>query len=65
MASFAVGWQVAKRDRQLRGLSLGLLASLAAFHLFGLADTIALGAKPAVLFWGIIGLLSALPRLSK
>ena len=65
MVSFAAGWQVAKRDRRLRGLSLGLLASLAAFHLFGLADAIALGAKPAVLLWGIIGLLSVLPRLSK
>ncbi len=65
LVSFAISWQIARRDEQLCALALGLMASLAAFHLYGLADTIALGAKPAILWWGILGLLSVMTRLVK
>lgn len=60
-----VGWQIARRDPALRALSLGLVCSLAALHVYGLADALALGAKPAVLLWGILGFLSVMPRLIK
>lgn len=65
LLSTAVAWQVARQDRHLRPLSLGLLAGLAALHLYGLADALALGAKPAVLLWAVLGFLSVLPRLIK
>ena len=59
----AVAWQLAKSEQALRAISLGLLASLAAFHVYGLADTLALGSKSAVLLWAIFGLLAAMIRL--
>ncbi len=42
----------------------GLLASLAAYLLFGIADAITLGAKPTVLLWLALGLVAAVGRLS-
>ena len=59
----AVAWQLAKSEQSLRAISAGLLASLAAFHVYGLADTLALGSKSAVLLWAIFGLLAAMIRL--
>ncbi|MEZ4514616.1 MAG: O-antigen ligase family protein [Chloroflexota bacterium] len=59
-----VGWQVAQRDGGKRPLILGLLASLAALHIYGLADALALGAKPGLLFWVNIALLTAAARLT-
>jgi hypothetical protein len=53
---------VARRDEGFRSVSLGLLAGLAAFHIFGLADAIALGAKPALVFWFVLGLLAAMNK---
>jgi len=56
-------WQAAKRGpAAVRGLALGLLAGLLALHIYGLADTIALGAKPGVAFWLALGLIAALPN---
>ena len=63
LISAAAAWQTVKGDQSLRAVSLGLLASLAAFHIYGLADTLALGSKPAVLFWAIFGLLAVMVRL--
>lgn len=60
-----LGWQVARRDVGLRALSVGLLASLAALHVYGLADALALGSKPAVLLWALVGFMSVMPRLIK
>ena len=57
-----VGWRVARRDVGLRAVSLGLLAGLAALHIFGLADALALGAKPGVVFWFALGLLAAMNK---
>lgn len=37
-------------------LALGVLGSLVAFHVYGLTDTIALGAKPGVAFWMLLAL---------
>jgi putative inorganic carbon (HCO3(-)) transporter len=55
-----VGWQVAKQDERLRPFALGLLASLIAFHTYGLTDALALGSKPGILFWMVLGLLTAM-----
>lgn len=58
----AVGLRIARRDAGFRPISLGLLAGLAAVHVFGLADAIALGAKPGIALWIALGLLAAMSR---
>lgn len=57
-----IGWRVARRSADLRAVSLGLLAGLAALHVFGLADALALGAKPGLVFWFALGLLAAMNK---
>ena len=55
-----LGWQMArKRGGEKRPLILGLLANLAALHIYGLADALALGAKPGLLLWVNFALLTA------
>lgn len=57
----AIFWQLMiKRDQSLRAISAGLLASLTAFHIYGLTDTLAMGSKSSVLLWAIFGLLAIL-----
>jgi putative inorganic carbon (HCO3(-)) transporter len=58
-----IGWQLIKRERAWRDTSAGLLASLVAFHIYGLTDALAMGSKSSVLLWGIFGLLAAMIRL--
>ena len=58
----AAGWRVARRDVVFRPVALGLLAGLAALHVFGLADALALGSKPGLLFWFALGLLAAMNK---
>jgi len=43
-----------------RGIVLGLAGGLFAHLLFGTTDAIALGAKPGLLFWMLLGLISGL-----
>ncbi|MFQ5610160.1 MAG: O-antigen ligase family protein [Woeseiaceae bacterium] len=59
----AVGWQVAKQDERLRPLALGLLAGLAALHIYGLTDALALGSKTSITFWVALGLLTAMHQM--
>ena len=59
----AVGWRVARADGGLRPVALGLLAGLLALHVFGIADALALGAKPGIVFWYVLGLLAAMNGL--
>jgi putative inorganic carbon (hco3(-)) transporter len=59
------GWQAARRSLVLRPAALGLIAGMVALHIFGLADALALGSKPALLFWVMLGLLAVLPRLEQ
>lgn len=59
-ASGAMAWQILRQDAQKRPFAIGLLASLIALHIFGLADTLAPGAKPGILFWYNIGLITSL-----
>ena len=56
------GWRAARRDPVLRPWAIGLLAGLAALHVYGLTDALAPGAKPALLFWLALGLLAAMTR---
>lgn len=59
----AVGWRVARCETAYRAIALGLLAGLIAVHVFGLADALALGSKPGVVFWYSLGLLAAMNRM--
>lgn len=59
-----IAWRVAATDHTWRPLSLGLLASLCAFHIYGLVDALALGSRPSLLLWGVLALLSVSHRLS-
>jgi putative inorganic carbon (hco3(-)) transporter len=43
-----------------RLLALGLLASLIGLHVYGLADALALGSKPGLALWMVLGLIAAL-----
>jgi putative inorganic carbon (HCO3(-)) transporter len=55
-------WQVARRgDKVWRSVALGLVAGLAALHIYGLTDAVALGSKPGLAFWVALGLIAALP----
>ena len=63
LVAAVIGWQVARQDEGLRPLVLGLLAGLAALHIFGVGDALALGSKPGLLFWVALGLLAAAGRV--
>ncbi|HFQ92988.1 MAG TPA: O-antigen ligase family protein [Anaerolineae bacterium] len=58
-------WQVAKQSDKLRPFAIGFLGVLAALHIFGLTDALALGSKTTLAFWIILGILSAMHRLSR
>jgi putative inorganic carbon (HCO3(-)) transporter len=58
------GWWVARRDEVLRPFALGLLAGLAALHIFGLTDALAPGSKPGLLFWAALGLIAVMHRIT-
>ncbi len=62
MVAAAAGWRVARRDRGFRPVSLGLLAGLVGLHVFGLADALVLGAKPALVFWLALGILASMNK---
>ena len=44
----------------IQALVIGLSGSLLAHALFGMADAVALGAKPGILFWMLLGLITGL-----
>ena len=47
----------------LRRLTVGFAGCLVAYFVYGLLDTIALGARPGFIFWGLVGLVAALHRV--
>jgi putative inorganic carbon (HCO3(-)) transporter len=73
MVAGTVCWRVAnspslrvgRGGRGVRVIALGLLAGLVGLHVYGLADALALGAKPGVAFWLALGLIAALPRVAE
>ncbi|NKQ36062.1 MAG: O-antigen ligase family protein [Chloroflexi bacterium] len=60
-----MAWQTAKWSERLRPFAVGFLAVLAAFHIFGLTDALALGSKTTLVFWVMLGILSAMHRLAQ
>lgn len=58
-----IGWRVARRSSTLRPAALGMLAGLIALHVYGLADALALGSKPGIVFWLVLGLLTGMNRI--
>ena len=52
------------RSGQAKALSVGLVASMAGYHIYGLADCLTLGAKPGVVLWAMWGLMAALANMS-
>ncbi|NIV14526.1 MAG: hypothetical protein GWN62_25615, partial [Aliifodinibius sp.] len=52
--------RIARLGGEDKRLVLGLLAGIAGLHFFGLTDTIAPGAKPGLLFWLALGLITAI-----
>jgi putative inorganic carbon (HCO3(-)) transporter len=56
-----IGWRVARApEGEKRWLGLGIVGAQVAFHVYGLTDAIALGAKPGVSFWMLMALTMAL-----
>jgi O-antigen ligase len=47
-----------------RAIALACLSSLVAYFVYGMFDTVALGAKPAFLFWMLLGLVAGLHQLA-
>lgn len=52
-------WQVWRISPDWRPLTIGFAASLLSYEVYGLTDTVALGAKPGVLFWLLAGLITS------
>lgn len=53
-------WRVLRRaDDRFSWLAVGIVGSLVSFHAYGIADTIALGAKPGLGFWLLLALACA------
>jgi putative inorganic carbon (HCO3(-)) transporter len=48
----------------LRALAVGCGGALVAYFVYGITDTVALGAKPGAMFWYLLGLIVALHRLA-
>ncbi|MCZ7669977.1 MAG: hypothetical protein M5U34_23775 [Chloroflexi bacterium] len=63
----AMLWQTWRRaaDGWLRVLSLGFIGCLAAYFVYGLLDTVALGARPGFVFWVMVGLITALHKIGR
>jgi putative inorganic carbon (HCO3(-)) transporter len=55
-----IGWRAAGKNVHYRPIILGLLAGLIALHAYGLGDALALGSKPAVIFWLMLGIIARL-----
>lgn len=62
-----MGWSLIKQTKifEVKILAIGLLASQIGFHTYGLLDTISLGAKPGLLFWLQIALMTSVWRSAK
>ncbi len=66
IVALAVCWRAARRrDPLVRPLALGLAGGLIALHTYGMTDALALGSKPAVVFWFALGLIAALSNVSR
>ncbi|PIE79375.1 MAG: hypothetical protein CSA11_12095 [Chloroflexi bacterium] len=57
LAFLLVWWWRHTDDSWLKVLALGFGGCLVAYFVYGLMDTIALGARPGFVFWGMLGLM--------
>ncbi len=57
-------WRTSDHNRLIRLLVIGFCGSLTAYWLYGLTDTVALGAKPGFLWWILLALIVTLHKLS-
>jgi putative inorganic carbon (HCO3(-)) transporter len=61
-------WMVVEACRRTQGwrraLAVGAGGALVAYFVYGITDAVALGAKPGVVFWYLLGLIVALHRLA-
>ena len=61
-------WLVAEAYQRTRGwlraLAVGTGGALVAYFVYGITDTVALGAKPGAMFWYLLGLIVALHRVA-
>jgi O-antigen ligase len=64
IGAFSILGDTWRRDRGARLLVLGLAGGLFAHLLYGLTDAVALGAKPGLLFWMLLGLIAARAELA-
>jgi putative inorganic carbon (HCO3(-)) transporter len=62
---FYIGLQAIYSSQTYRTLSIGLITAQFGFHVFGLTDAIAIGAKPSLLFWILIGLMTILSNVKQ
>ena len=52
--------ELSHRGGLLRAFGQGVLASLVAYHVWGLIDTLPLGSKPTLIFWMLLGVLTGI-----
>lgn len=50
-------------DRFIRWLAIGASSCMAGYFVYGLSDAVALGAKPGIFFWWLLGIVVALYKL--
>ncbi len=62
--SIYLAWRVAVRSSEFRPLAIGIIAGLAAYHVYSLTDALAPGSKPTIILWLLIGILIALDRFT-
>ena len=63
LGAFAMLARLLREGGAVRLLALGLGGGLLAHFLFGLTDATALGGRPGVIFWLLLGLIASLYRL--
>jgi len=60
ISAWRQSWQLYRRSLGVqRGMAIGFLATLLGSHIYGLADVVALGSKPGVLWWILLALIAA------
>jgi putative inorganic carbon (HCO3(-)) transporter len=64
MLAWKQAWRLYRRGQgAARGMAIGFLAALVSSHVYGLADVVALGSKPGVLWWVLLALVAGVSGL--
>ncbi len=59
-----LGWLAVQRSKTMRPYTLGLIAGLIGFHIYGIGDVLALGSKTGLSFWFLLGLITSLHQIT-